>query len=1250
MAPIASRLGPITSGVQPIFNALGTQIPVLSDVIGGDTSLLGLADRFGGADLGFLQAVSAVATMVDDITRAVDYINQHPDESYLIPLGGEVTFATDFRSTASSQSKPKTSSSTLPNQQQSVTAMNSYLGQYEGAARNNFTESAKKVLNANSSYGVSGGLGISFDVLSSSALIDMLTGQTTNLFTMTFPKLAANFSIDASFPIAPPLSMTFGGGVNASAQLGIGMSTAGLEVWADALQKAIKSGTSAVTGSGSESAVSFEDFLSPKALEQLALDVIQDGLFVDATTTRIQAGGGLTLGAQLNGGAAKAGVDGHFNVDMIMTPNAGPDGRLTLSEMIQLAGDNFSSPLNLFNFEFVGSISADAYLKFYLPFKWRTIWSHDFGSFTVFDVKNNPAPPTESAASLGSLFLNIGPTASRGAGSTIGIVDEHVVVRHVGGVAGNETVSVQSYVDGVAQYVDAEGKPQPQIYTGVDTIVGFAGDGDDIIDCTGVLSPVRIDGGGGDDTILGGLGINILHGSHGSDSITGGGTSDTLSGGPGNDIMHVISGESWVNGGGGSDAFLPALDGPMDCCFAFDDSFGGDSISTDAFADATLDFSQVTKPMTLTLGAAGGVSVGGSHVVSWSGKGPKKIILGSGQDQVTFAPGYESVEIDFGPGGSTVEILAFEPDTTVSLVGLNPQEKNSLNVCALAATSLTVSADGLTTSDGSRIAMDVSHLRKLTFHDPAADVVLDFAGAAPARLQVSARTASIVSALQTTDLRITGAEGVRVDGQVAAAGGGSVLLATTRPGAAVTIGQSAATTITTARGNVAIMGSKLVIGGLATTPFSISGGGLDNKAGSVSPPAGRVLVGSRLLGPGGDYSGMYLAGRDLAGVDLTGANLTGADLSGADLTGANLSAAVIANTKLAGVNLAGARIHGAVFSGASGEPAALPAGWTLSGGVPTFGGIDIPAGQIGFLSERRTGSDQLVKSGDGILIVPLANSHSGGTFVEAGTLYIRNAGGLGSGSLAVGPGAKVVFDVDAGPIPLTQLTVSPLATLDVGTGSLVVGPGGYDLAMIRQLITSARGNGTWTGAGITSRSVQGAAFRGVGYRVLPDGSLVIGYAAVGDANLDGYVNSLDLVTLNTAGAYGASGSDPGWWQGDFNYDGRVSIPDLVLMASSGLYGGRSYLPNTVFGLESQDAVTSSPTAVSLTGVTLTGSAAPESPDGPLTSHVSRSDAASAVRRPPLRRADQFAWLAQTERERLAQPTDRKTVLWRRVAE
>ena len=239
MAPIATRLGPITSGLQPFINALDTQIPVLSDVIGGDTSLLGLANRFGGADLGFVQSVAAISTMVNDITSAVNYINQNPGQSYRVPLAAAVSFADDFRNGSTALAKPTKASASLPTQKQTAGAINSYLGQFKGSASNPFTNAAGKVVNANSSYGVSGGLGISFDVLNANSLVDMLTGQTASLFTITFPTLSANFSLDASYPIAPPLSMTFGGGVNASATLAVGMDTAGLELWIDALESAI---------------------------------------------------------------------------------------------------------------------------------------------------------------------------------------------------------------------------------------------------------------------------------------------------------------------------------------------------------------------------------------------------------------------------------------------------------------------------------------------------------------------------------------------------------------------------------------------------------------------------------------------------------------------------------------------------------------------------------------------------------------------------------------------------------------------------------------------------------------------------------------------------------------------------------------------------------------------------------------------------------------------------------------------------
>lgn len=94
-----------------------------------------------------------------------------------------------------------------------------------------------------------------------------------------------------------------------------------------------------------------------------------------------------------------------------------------------------------------------------------------------------------------------------------------------------------------------------------------------------------------------------------------------------------------------------------------------------------------------------------------------------------------------------------------------------------------------------------------------------------------------------------------------------------------------------------------------------------------------------------------------------------------------------------------------------------------------------------------------------------------------------------------------------------------------------------------------------------SSSIQPDSFREIGAVVLPDGSLRVGYAAVGDANMDGRVNIQDLIALNAGGRYGTSATDAGWWQGDFNADGRVTITDLILLVAAGLYGGDSYRPD-----------------------------------------------------------------------------------------
>ncbi len=216
--------------------------------------------------------------------------------------------------------------------------------------------------------------------------------------------------------------------------------------------------------------------------------------------------------------------------------------------------------------------------------------------------------------------------------------------------------------------------------------------------------------------------------------------------------------------------------------------------------------------------------------------------------------------------------------------------------------------------------------------------------------------------------------------------------------------------------------------------------------------------------------------------------------------------------------------------------------------------LDVGAGQVIVDTTHRTGPGQFVKRGAGTVILTAASQHAGGTLVEAGTLVIRDPAALGSGGLVVEAGATVVLDIGGVRMPLASLDFAGGATLDVGAASLLIAAGGSDLAAVGGLITAGRAGGRWTGTGITSSRAANVMFRGVGLRPLADGTLIVGYAAVGDANLDGSVDIQDLITISAGGKYGTSSGKAGWWQGDFNDDGLVTIADLVILVASSLYG------------------------------------------------------------------------------------------------
>ncbi len=68
-------------------------------------------------------------------------------------------------------------------------------------------------------------------------------------------------------------------------------------------------------------------------------------------------------------------------------------------------------------------------------------------------------------------------------------------------------------------------------------------------------------GGDGNDTINGGAGKDSIFGGDGNDNLSGGAGNDTIYGGAGDDTITTTSGEDWLYGGLGKDRLTGGKDG-----------------------------------------------------------------------------------------------------------------------------------------------------------------------------------------------------------------------------------------------------------------------------------------------------------------------------------------------------------------------------------------------------------------------------------------------------------------------------------------------------------------------------------------------------------------------------------------------------------------------------------------------------------------------------------------------------------------
>ncbi len=267
-------------------------------------------------------------------------------------------------------------------------------------------------------------------------------------------------------------------------------------------------------------------------------------------------------------------------------------------------------------------------------------------------------------------------------------------------------------------------------------------------------------------------------------------------------------------------------------------------------------------------------------------------------------------------------------------------------------------------------------------------------------------------------------------------------------------------------------GTFLYSGGVGTTDrgFTLVNGG----------PSRNIQV----YGAGGDltFSGQVTSPDD-AGFTKTGDGVLRLTNATNDFTGpvtvsdGELSVATIGNGGQASSLGAGSSDSASLVlqSGGSlqytGGSTTTDRGFTLAGGA---GHVDVAQGATELTVDGTViGAGNLIKDGDGTLILGGTNTYTGGTTVTAGTLRAASdqafggqANGAGAGQLTVGAGATA--DLDGHKVWITGLNGAGNVTLGAATGSLQLrGTGTFSgsVSGAGGVAVSAGGNQTFTGCG-----------------------------------------------------------------------------------------------------------------------------------------------------------------------------------------
>lgn len=210
----------------------------------------------------------------------------------------------------------------------------------------------------------------------------------------------------------------------------------------------------------------------------------------------------------------------------------------------------------------------------------------------------------------------------------------------------------------------------------------------------------------------------------------------------------------------------------------------------------------------------------------------------------------------------------------------------------------------------------------------------------------------------------------------------------------------------------------------------------------------------------------------------------------------------------------------------------------------------------------------------GIVLTSPSLTLAGGDLSLPGSPLVVGQGGIqaltvaegtitGSPDLSVADAGSVALSADAfQSVSLGGLDVVETAgggRIDLGMGRLTVEAGGISEADLRDDLLAGRNGGAWNGpTGIMSTTIATQPDHAIGYAIDAAGVTTIALAALGDTNLDGFVNFDDVLAIFPR--YGSNGSFS-WQEGDFTYDGVVDFDDVLALfpnysSGAAVAGGR----------------------------------------------------------------------------------------------